>query len=304
MSPLRGQQHGWWAAVTCSSLQSCYGNSHIMVLLSLSQGVPKKMVSSLQLHFYHCCKKVLLISSLYAFDKSIWQQSSVTVELIPPFATLLTHIRVHNSNPWVPEWHNIFFILGGFFLLESPETSESGSVSFFSKYFSSQSNRSESTVILVSGILHPGKIASMHLLDYWQSNVFGMGPLYLFRISNIYGMSFCFRVLFTSASTWGIVGVQCLWFLTSHGFSRLFTCLPFGIAGRGTAQSMCCNLVAILLFIRAHICWGALCAGAPLKFQADINSTFLNVHKFDCGQSYPGCSIQTSLSTLALIFSL
>lgn len=53
------------------SLQSCYVNSRIMILLSLSQAVPKKMVSSLRLHFFWCCEKVLLVSSLHAFDKSI-----------------------------------------------------------------------------------------------------------------------------------------------------------------------------------------------------------------------------------------
>ena len=59
-------------------------------------GVTRKC--SLSLHYMHLS------------DKSIWQQSSMVMGLIPPFATLPPIIRMHNSNSWVAESHITWFI--------------------------------------------------------------------------------------------------------------------------------------------------------------------------------------------------
>ena len=151
-------------------------------------------------------------------------------------------------------------------------------LSVFGKYYSSQSSRLGSTDILVSGILHPGKTASMQMKSSWflTINWFWNGSVVPFQSqqylpdefegwtrwptevpSNPYYysiLSFCFRVSFTSAS----INLRHGWhpapLILILGISWLFACIPFGITERSTAYSMCCNLAAILLFIRALIC--------------------------------------------------
>lgn len=248
----------------------------------------------------------LFLHCMHLSDKSIWQQSSVMVGLTPPFATLPPVIRMHNSNSCVPESHYLFYL--GFLYVRVPRDSDSqhfyqhfsclsvsywprdnphscgttlssnsaehpaetGSVSFFSKYFTSQSNRLGSTDILVPGSLHPRKIAFIHMGSSWLlTAVFWMGPLYLPRICSLYGMSFCFRVLFTSAP----INLRHSWCpapLIPH-FGHLtvvFACLPVGITGRWLAHLMCCNLAAIFLLACYHSLLSAveiICAGAQLS---------------------------------------
>lgn len=141
-------------------------------------------------------------------------------------------------------------------------------------------------------------------LDGWWL-FFWTGPLYLFRVCSLHRMSVCFRLLFTSAS----INLRSGWYpmplFPSFGhLTVIFAFLPFGITARSTAHSICCNLAAVLLFIKAHICWGHIYAVALLKSRPDVNIIFLNVYKFAHCQSYPWCSVQTSLSTLALFFLL